>query len=142
MDEVKEEKPKKVVISRATWVRGTHALGPGNRTYDERGSSMLLNDKGHRCCLGFVGQQLCGVTDEEAKVSYYPSGGRVVQKFRRHLPELFSGYVISEETQRDLSTVCNTILRINDNNTIKGDRREKELIELFKSIDVEIEFVD
>jgi len=144
VEETKQEKPKKVVIVRATWVRGTCLLGPGNPTYDERGISMLLNDKGRRCCLGFVGQQLCEVTDDEAKTSYYPSNRWVLQKFHQHLPGLFKDKLLARGigAKADLSEVCNDIVAVNDTQALTDEEREKKLIELFKKIDVEIEFVD
>ena len=134
---------KKVVIKRSEWLRGE---------YSEL-SALFRESDGKRCCLGFVANQLIGLSDEEIDgVSAFDGAAADVYKgkysdvkrraenVRYRAREMLSAIFTMRDRQgRPLAT---QIVHINDDARIVDSEREEKIIEMFKKIDIAIEFVD
>lgn len=97
---------KEIVINRAKWRTATH--GEGN--------TQLLNDKGYKCCLGFlVGQ----TTKCRIKGHFSPSNcSKPPKEFEK-----------SESYNED--SLENLAMEINDSPSLEDKEREKQLKKLF-----------
>ena len=101
---------KEIVINRAKWRTASHGEGP----------TILLNDEGYKCCLGFlVGQ----TTKCKIKEFAYPSEcSRPPKEFE---PERTTRAWGGEHCLENLA------IRINDNYNLTDKQREEQLIKLF-----------
>jgi hypothetical protein len=97
---------KEIVINRAKWRTASHGEGP----------TILLNDEGYKCCLGFlVGQ----TTKCKIKEFAYPSEcSRPPKEFER-------------ENCKGNNCLETSAIRINDNYNLTDKQREEQLIKLF-----------
>lgn len=102
---------KEFTIYKDKWVRGDRHH---NGVY--LGSSLLLNDKGNMCCLGFLGQA-CGVVDEAMR--------------ERCAPTYIHGYPVAE---------WSGFIKVNDNTTYTDRQRQDKLRRLFKNIGFKVSF--
>ena len=119
----------KFTVSRKTWLRGTEATTLGK-------SYLLHPDNYKMCCLGFLARA-CGATDRDI--------------LRHHSPRSTDVNVISwpEDIKPCVGSlsgmVCNSILtdsimNVNDDDTLDDNQRETELKRLFAIGNIEIEF--
>lgn len=99
---------KTYYVSRKKWLRG------------QANKSVLLNDLGERCCLGFVGQQ-CGMADEFLLDRLAPRADDFSD-----WPEWMM------EDGHDRSGACVDAMRLNDNPTLSNHERESKLRALFR----------
>ena len=105
---VKKSKfPKTLTIKRSQWCRG------GKEKY---GPSMLCNDRGFRCCLGFLGRA-CGLKD-----------GQMVDIAAPISEELGEGRNLFPKPKEDWGV----FMEVNDDPNMSSHQREKKLTELFK----------
>jgi len=88
---------------------------------------MLLNSRGHMCCLGFVGEQ-CGITKDEMLGRALPSS--ITE------PEIRSKYPSWLLGENEMYCA-----NFNDSSVISDDEREAGLIEIFNHQGDELEFV-
>ncbi len=63
-----EVKISEVIIDRSKWRCGAeraYSLGDDDEISHGKGDTMLLNDEGYKCCLGFACEQLGGCSEDE-----------------------------------------------------------------------------
>ena len=117
-------KPKKFTIKRSEWLRGKN---PG-------GSYLLKPSDSKKCCLGFY-ILACGGKKCDIKALRGPYSYSVRQK--TNVPDLttktgdFHSYGPTSE-----------LMGFNDTEHISDKEREKEITRLFKTMDVDVEFID
>ena len=121
----------KFVVIRDKWARGRTNV-----------SSELLNIMGNMCCLGFLGKA-CGYNDEDLKqvpspgyIVYEYIDGKVLSKFPSSLVMLDAKHPFE---CRD-TPACRNLMKINDDEEISDQEREKLLTEKFLEIGIEVEF--
>lgn len=138
------EKKKKLSIDRSKWVRGG---------VEEYGESLLLNDLGSMCCLGFYCVQVLGLEYSDIK-----GLGDILGDFICNEVKLSSKHaegIELEEYEDDESLRWKYIykkslgcmvdreisfLSVNDDEELSEEERERKLTELFSEIGVEVEF--
>lgn len=111
------ERPKKFVVQRSKWLRGTVV------------KSVLLDAEGRMCCLGFVSAQ-CGVPDEDLIEVSQPC----FTICQAHLVGLL---VTPDGSHTDLAQYA---MMLNDGR-MRNDVREAQLSALFAEHGYEMEFV-
>jgi hypothetical protein len=121
----------KVVIDRSKWRTG----GDNGYLLTGKGETMLLNDEGYMCCLGFV----CKAANPELDIRghYYPKTLKDIVPGINEKPHPYSG-----EKYIDTLLACRAAT-INDDTNMVLVTKEKEatLIKLFKDTQYELEFV-
>jgi hypothetical protein len=117
---------KKLVINRKKWLRGPDR------------DSMLLDDHGRMCCLGFAARQLCGAKPKDIRGHSSPASKPDV--FETDLAWLIKksrGLPIQD------STVGNHLMSINDQSEgITDAKRERRIAAIFKKKGVRVTFVN
>lgn len=112
--------PKKkdyLIIDRSKWRTATSG----------RGDTMLLNDEGYMCCLGFRCHQM-GIPEEDLLDISHPE-----DVFDWNIPDLVK--------KRGGDTAFTTsAININDDKCLTSKEREQELIEHFATKDIIVEF--
>lgn len=119
----------KAIIDRKTWLRG------------DKDSFLLRKRDGKMCCLGQLSLQ-CGLTQDDIIHKGFLSKLSEMDKILKH--PILSQLVKEDRycTKYLGSTIARELMNVNDNVGICDDQRETKLIELFKEIDVEIEFIN
>lgn len=125
---------RKVIIDRSMWLHG-HGLGSGE--------TLLLNNFGQKCCLGFAAEQLCGATEAEILDESTPEA--VASVFLRGLPELVEKTDLDDLEDRDYSNtdLCECLMQTNDDThypDIDSPQREEDIRTRFAAIGVDVEF--
>jgi hypothetical protein len=130
---------KTLTIDRSKWRTGGDDFIEPQK---DLGRTMLLNDKGQMCCLGFYSKQLGGLSDEEILNIDAPSTlaercgyGRMNGDMLRLVKNDFCGEFKTENT-----SFAEEAIAINDNERIENDVREIEIIQHFKRIGVDVVF--
>lgn len=116
----------KFTICRSTWLRG--------RPYE----STLLNDAGEKCCLGFLALSI----DETAQIrNQFTPYGLNTQMGKNIWPK---GMVECDRHGASMGNSSTTrgIMACNDMDDTTDLEKEELLKGLFKSIDIEVEFID
>jgi hypothetical protein len=112
----------KVIIDRSIWVNG--------RYFNKE--SRLLNIRGQRCCLGFLGQ-VCGLKDSSAINVSRPMFVQAAW------PKKLFDVVFNEPHTYSAESI---LIALNDYDDIDDDIREAWIYEGFKTVlDYEVEFV-
>jgi hypothetical protein len=117
----KYKKIKSLIINRDRWVRG-------GGTKPEFGTTELLNNKGRMCCLGFF----CVATGVSSNAL---SGKESPCDLKTHIPMLTDPITL-ENTQFAIQAI-----EVNDA-AIDEPEREREIVKLFKSHGVKLQFKD
>lgn len=112
-----------------------------------RGETLLLNQHGYRCCLGFVCSQL-GVADTDLKFVAGPVALAERGRFdSKNLPDDLRQQVIEQlryrqglQTRSMTSDLTRAAVAINDNGDISRDERERKLTDLFATYGHELVF--
>jgi hypothetical protein len=134
MDE--RTKTMNLVIERSKWLRGEG----WNESY------LLRSADNKMCCLGFFGLA-CGLEPERIKdvaspedipIGYDASHREEWARFASEAEGLFFEY----EGCSTLSETCMNLMDINDNQNLSEAIRERDLIDFFAEIGVEVVFVD
>jgi hypothetical protein len=112
----------KFTVWRDRWLRGA-------------GDGLLLDSNGHRCCLGFLGQQL-GCSDDEQRSVGLPQELPSADKWPATLVLKRHGFGYTDAGPID------TIVSINDAVDDSDEEREAELTELFAAKGIDVEFRD
>jgi hypothetical protein len=119
-----------LVIDRAKWRTGGHSsLNP---SHTGKGSTLLLNDEGYMCCLGFRCHQM-GIPKQDLLGECTPEG----------LCELYTIPDLIYSDDGDIwadTSFTNDAIGINDDSELSIKEREKAITEHFKKIDVIVEF--
>lgn len=125
----------KTIVDRRKWLRGIYADG-GQKSF-------LLNNQGMMCCLGFRAK-VRGLKDEDIRELGEPSSLYNVGNIEPDQIEKDSWLVFKDEDIEGLfcsSTEAAYAMRINDDESLTDEEREKEIIEIFNHNGEEIEFV-
>ena len=117
----KLKKPKKVVIDRNTWLRGC--------------KSMLCDDDGCKCVLGFVFESY-GVPTHCMRNAEYPTEVKEIMSDWNSIPDFF----FDGPDRVDLTEVADRMIFVNDSSSRTDEEREAQLKELTASIGIELEF--
>jgi len=127
---------KKFTVKRSQWLRG--GKSPDKRFWND---PMLLNRDGNRCCLGFAGEQLCGLSNEQLLDISGPRDPHVRYEFNQGMPGLFREAPTGLVQNAQVSTYTRLLMAENDMD--KDDAtREENLKKLFNEINIDVEFVD
>lgn len=126
---------RKVIIDRSMWLHG-HGFRGGEET-------MLLNNFGQKCCLGFAAEQLCQAEEREILGESTPED--VASVFLRGLPELVEKADLDDPGIKEYSNtdLCDCLMRTNDNDNypdIDSPQREEDIRTRFAAIGVDVEF--
>ena len=109
------------VIDRTKWLRG-------------KGTGILLNEEGCRCCIGFVGSQL-GIEDDDLLNIFCLRGVDGIGSMARTC-----GFVHSSSGGVTDAPFIQMAYELNDDFTLDDAARESKLIELFKANGHELVF--
>lgn len=102
---------KEIIIDRSKWRTGADSCNSTGT-----GSTLLLNDEGYKCCLGFVTQQ---ATKKAIKNKLSPAS---------------CGYNVPDLTINGANTTLTSeAMRINDSVKTTPEEKEKALKKLFKN---------
>lgn len=130
---------KQLVIDRSKWRTG------GNKWNGSHGTTALLNSIGYMCCLGFYCLQLGDLTEDKIKrKGDFGDFGSDESLFKNKNIEKVA--FVYDENSED-ATIMNTdfsdeAIEINDDGNIDSYTREQKLIEHFKTIDVDVTFIN
>lgn len=119
---------RKFVIDRTIWRCGK---GSDPRYNRGEGLTRLLNKEGYMCCLGQICKQI-GYDDEDIIDigTPYP------------LRRINHGVLLDDNYFDSFSSFFALAIQINDDPYITNEERERQLIELGKKSDIEIEFIN
>lgn len=109
----------KVLIDRSKWRTGRDGE---NKTGD--GTTMLRNNQGYLCCLGFICEAF-GVSPERTIRHFLP-------RWKHRVP-----FLMEEDGYTDLATAA---VSINDSLATPASQKEMQLLELFRDTEVELGF--
>lgn len=137
----------KVIIKRSEWQRGEGS--------DEAYLFTDYNGRPQRCCLGFYGNQVANLSDEQLDGSAVPSEmkhhypwpslliNRSVRQEDKDKLETISHYAsISDEVCITSCDVEGVLMQINDSTDLDDDARESLIIYFFAEyLDTEVEFI-
>lgn len=124
---------RKLIIDRKTWLRGADADGGQN-------SFLLRSSDGKRCCLGFYGSQIAGKKDEEMMDVQGPQMCTVGDEWGPLVKVLNLTQPSSLKAEQTL--VCCNLIGANDSSSRGESDRERAITEHFRSIGVEVEFIN
>lgn len=113
---------QKLIIVRDKWYRGN--------SYN----SSLLRADGKMCCLGFYAKK-CGYAEEEIFTKTSP------HDLAYHGQTIKEGLEKLLDTRNSNNEICDQLIDINDSHITSEQVREQIVSDLFKQIDVEVEFV-
>lgn len=121
---------QKLIIKRSEWLRGEGSDG----------SYLYRREDGKRCCLGFLGKQLCGITDEQMAGKEMPNALPLCD----WLPKMLD--LDADSTPFDpilINSIITAYLSINNDRVMMSEEeREKNIAQLMIQLDVEVVFVD
>ncbi len=129
------KKLHRLEISRKNWVNG-------RSEYDDYGAAALLNYKGKQCCLGFHAES-CGISRVEMLNTPSPTelGSKLCDSGTKDLSS--TGTFQKLLSPRGLnSSICKSMILINDSEKLTDSKREEILTKKFRSIGVLVKFVD
>jgi hypothetical protein len=125
---------QKLIIKRSEWLRGEGS----DCSYLYRSSD------GKRCCLGFLGNQVCGLTDDEmagnAMPSCLPRASWLPQMLKREERRNGDGHFLYDAIID--APITTSLAHINDSQMVSEEKREKEVSQLMRELDIEVEFID
>lgn len=120
---------KQLIIDRSKW-------RTGGRKYDaSHGKTLLLNEEGNMCCLGFYCLQL-GKLDENEIIDI----GLPEDLVRGDLNADMLHLVHENDLRNTIFTT--KAIEINDAKLLTNEQREKAIQEHFKQIDLEVVFTN
>ena len=110
-------------IDRSKWISGSGGMN----------SCLYRPTDQKQCCLGFFGEQLCGLTIPQMELVSYPLYPSVVNGFASDIGSwLISNGRISED--------CDMLIEYNDNTLLDPQVREDRIKEIFAKHDIEVIF--
>jgi hypothetical protein len=143
------KRPLTVWVNRARHLRGDTAGGS---------DSMMRNEHGGQCCLGFVGRELgcstkelherSGPSDVVADVGLDYDANRATQVFevtnavearKAEVKELFRSVGLVD-TRGHHTATCKELIAVNDGNKLRGETRETKLKSLGLKIGINFKF--
>lgn len=117
-----------LIIDRAKW-----RTGAGGNFLTGKGNTLLLNDEGFMCCLGFRCHQM-GIPKNDLLGICTP--GSFSLSSRYDIPDLIE----EKPWGWDNSSFVEDAVKINDDMFLTPEQREKAITEHFKKIGVTVEF--
>ena len=114
---------EKLIIDRERWLRGV-------MRYND---SMMLDENGYRCCLGFYAEQIDGVPDKNILMESTPVGCGITAPLKSLLRSKTDGFHSNSE-------VAYRAMDINDDKSISDEYREKYITDLFSMAGVKVIF--
>lgn len=119
----------KLTIDRNTWLRGT---GSAN-------SYLLRKSDGRKCCLGFLACSL-GASQDQIENIAAPNFTNYKLNWPHGLVTSTQDYIGVDNYPNNY--IGNVLMLINDNDKISDLERETQLINIFKQIGIEVEFIN
>lgn len=119
----------KLVIKESEWMHG-------------RGQGWLFA-YGQKCCLGFFGEQFCGLSDAQMEAVGLPCSPKVIEApwpewlVNRGFAEEYDGTGLA----KGLTTAGLALAELNDEPDIDDDFRKAEITRIFKENGVDVEFI-
>lgn len=123
---------EKLIIEEDKWLRGEGSMA----------SRLLRPADGKMCCLGFLALQ-CGYTEEQIsdysapKSIVYDYGGKPKGSFEK----LVSINTDNHHRSVQCTNICERLMEANDDQSLSNIGRKCRISELFKEINIEVEFV-
>ena len=126
---------KKVRINRATWACGKR-LSKGKNSGE---ANLLFNSttKG-MCCLGFATNQLCNISKNNLAGKAFPRYFTWNVEYNITPQKICDMYGIANFDK--FGTFEIEAAQINDNSRLSYARREKQILNLFKKYNIDVEF--
>lgn len=138
---------RQLVIDRAKWRTGDESSFKSGE-----GRTMLKNEEGYMCCLGFYCVQ-AGIP-EEIIYNHTSPIDLVQDLFESDTPELYNKYYADildirqlihlfdpeDPTEMSNTEFCKEAMEINDNRSLTREIREKKLKEHFNEYGIEVIF--
>lgn len=115
---------KKFTIDRSKWARGSL-------------NGCLLEDTGQMCSLGFALNQICKISKTELLFQSTPKDVLVSKNTIFTFLDTFSSYIPEVKDK----PFVDTIIEINDSNSLTDKQREKMLTRLFKKQNIKVTFI-
>jgi len=128
---------KTLTIDRSKWRTGGDDFIEPQK---DLGRTMLLNDKGQMCCLGFYSKQLGGLSDDEILNLEEPRTLAERCGYDRMNDDMMRLVKKGYEFGPEHTSFTIEAITINDNERIENDVREIEIIQHFKRIGVDVVF--
>ncbi len=122
---------KKVAIDRSKWRFGGDE---DDDLVEDRGPTLLLNDAGNMCCLGFAAKQLAGLDDKDMSSAIDP-GDLEFELKPLNYKDNISGRIRCSDFTFNAAWINDKEI-----SSISNSKREKGLIEHFVSVDIELTF--
>ena len=119
--------PSFIEVDQFTIVRSEWSRGKGKDT-------CILNEMRERDCIGFF-LKACGATDAQLLRLDEPIDVIIKYGWESKLVE-GCGEVLFQ------TVICRAIISVNDNPILKDQERERQLISLFRQMNVNLNFID
>lgn len=116
------KKMKRFTVKRSKWARG-----------GQNGSSLLLNQQGSMCCLGFAANQISCILKKKLALAACPDEVFKGASFLTRLDD--EGYVVDNK-------LSDEAIEINDSHLINDNEREEQLKKLFRKHGIIVTFKD
>lgn len=131
-------KVKAFTVDRSTWINGQMKQIYENAGLD-RPNSMLLNDQGQMCCLGFYAQA-CGIPRNKLDGVASPESVNIGVEvaLKRFGPIVESGAGWSGFMNSELAS---DLMAANDKGAVSPKRREQRIARLFKKGGIKVKFI-
>lgn len=117
-------KQKTFVIDRRKWLRGE-----SDESFD---SFLLREDDGKMCCLGFFAKS-CGLKNDDIGNTQAPDNR--IKKHKEKFPKWF--FEKNHQKSKDLQS----LIDINDDESIEDEIRENIIKHIFKSHNINVKFI-
>ena len=114
---------KEFTVSRKTWLRGEGS----------KDSSLFRPEDKKMCCLGFLGRELCGATEEQMELCDTPAETDPAINWIDGLLKNPGKYN---------SDAAHRLMEINDEECMDDEEREKLLTEEFAKLGIAVKFED
>lgn len=114
---------KEFTVSRKTWLRGEGS----------KDSSLFRPEDKKMCCLGFLGKELCGATEEQMAGSDTPGDSDPEINWIEGLLKNPGGYN---------SDAAHRLMDINDEECMDDEEREELLTKEFAKLGITVKFKD
>ncbi len=131
---------EKLIIDRSKWRTG------GNPTTTNKtglGFTLLLNDAGFMCCLGFESLR-CGIPSDKLLNTGEP--GEITPEAKltikiQHLVTIKYEYDEDTENYYINTNFTDIAMRLNDDYDLTSEEREERIKEHFATVDIEVEYI-
>lgn len=116
-------------INRENWATGSNGYSCDNH---------LLNEDGTMCCLGFFCNRVARIKKENLLNVYDPQSLNKDFLNKKSLSGLVKIY---EYRKNENTSICDSLMTVNDSKEIGLKEREKEVSRLFKELGYKVNFI-